>query len=89
VYNQRVEKPALTVSLVTHYGEVRLRTLRLRNELGTPSVSIGSTTGPDGKRLSAKISRDGDFLEVDLGEEIVVPSGKVLTIKLASTSGRA
>ena len=84
VYKQRVEKPALTASLSTHYGEVRLRTLRLRNELGTPSVSIASATGPDGKPLSgAKVSREGDFLEVGLGEGIVVPTGRSLAIKIA------
>lgn len=81
VYNQRVEKPALTVSLATHYGEVRVRRLRLRNELGTPSVAIASATGPNGKRLTAaKVSRDGDFLDLNLGEEIVVPDGKSLAV---------
>ena len=85
VYKQHLEKPALQASLEVRYGEVRLRTLRLRNELGTPSVLIASATAPDGKRLSAaKVSRDGDFLEVDLREEVVVPVGRALAIRLAS-----
>ena len=53
--------------------------------MGTPSVLIASATAPDGKRLSAaKVSRDGDFLEVDLREEVVVPVGRALAIRLAS-----
>jgi uncharacterized protein (DUF608 family) len=89
-YNLRVEKPAFQATLKTHYGEVRVRSLRVRNELGTPTVSIASAAGPDGKPLGgAKITRTGDSFEVDLGEQIRVPSGKALTIKLAATSAQA
>jgi hypothetical protein len=89
VYKQHLEKSAFRASLETRYGEVRLRTLRSRNELGAASVLIASATAPDGKRLSAaKVSRDGDFLEVDLGEEIVVPVGKALAIRLAAGPSR-
>jgi uncharacterized protein (DUF608 family) len=82
---QRSEKASRVARLETHYGKVRVRRLKLRKEADWKGALVSSATGPDGKRLSnCKVNAEDRAWLVDFGEELAVPSGKAVDIRLAS-----
>ncbi|PYV36627.1 MAG: hypothetical protein DMG06_30305, partial [Acidobacteria bacterium] len=80
---QRSEKASRVARLETHYGEVRVGRLKLRKDADWKGALVLSATGPDGKHLSnCQVNREDQAWLVDFGEELVVPSGKAVDIKL-------
>src|SRR5207247_1123265 len=71
-FSQRAEKLSRAARLETHYGELRVRKLRLRKEAEWKGPLVSSATGPDGKRLNnCKVSTEDQAWLVDFGEELI------------------
>jgi len=89
-YSQSTNAESLAAKLEVNYGETRARRITLQNAGGWKNVAVASARGPDGKRLAnCQASVEGDALNVDLGEELAVPSGKSVGINLIAAGARA
>jgi len=88
-YSQRTNATSLAAKLEINYGETRARKITLQNAGGWKNVAVASARGPDGKRLAnCQASVEGDTINVELGEELVVPSGKSVGINLIAARAR-
>ena len=90
IYSQRAEKSSLTTTLEPLFGEIRVRSLRLRKEVGWADVSVAAATGPDRKHLgNCKVKVEEQAWLVDLGDELIVPSGKTVEVRLVAPAAKA
>jgi len=88
-YSQRLNARSLAAKLEVNYGETRVRKMTLKNEAGWKTVAVASATGPDGKILvNCRASVEGDAINVELGEELTIPSGKSVAINLTAARTR-
>jgi uncharacterized protein (DUF608 family) len=77
VFSQKLSKTSVAGRLEVNYGEVRARYLNLAARFSSVRV-----TGPDGKTLDKAVVKSlGHMSEIDLGEELVIPSGASLTVE--------
>ena len=88
-YSQRTTAESLAAKLEVNYGETRARKITLQNAGGWKNVTVASATGPDGKRLAnCRASVEGDAINVEMGEELAIPSGKSVGINLIAARAR-
>jgi non-lysosomal glucosylceramidase len=86
VFSQKVTARAHEVRLEVRHGEVRLRTLGLRNEAGLAAAALTEASGPGVDIRAAKLRAQGEGFLVDLGRDTVIPEGQSLALTIAPSS---
>jgi len=85
VFHHHAEEHRLAVRLEIEYGAVCIRTLKVANRSDRASAALTWARGAQGKILESARSRgEGDDLLIDFGEEVTVPQGESIEVKLLS-----
>ena len=89
-YSQRTTARSIAAKLDMNYGETSARKITLQNTGAWKSVVVASAAGPDGKRLAkCQASVEDDTINVELGEELAISTGKSVSLNLISGRAKA
>jgi uncharacterized protein (DUF608 family) len=82
-YKHAIGESGITAQLQVAFGSLRLRRVSLNNELNSPRLTL-AVTGPAGNKLErSTVKAERHSLEIDLGDELVIPIGRSVTLEVS------
>jgi non-lysosomal glucosylceramidase len=75
MYSQEITASSQTGRLDVLYGELSLRCLKLKNELGSQKLSVSKLVGPHEQTIAGhKLEATGSSLQLDFGRTLTIPA---------------